>query len=1181
MSQTNFTANDNLPKALPEGDSSLRQRIGFSRDRDHDDAEQRRLLEYVHLKLAVRGYLPVEDAAERFPFIGMARSMLANIQEKNRILSDYLCPADQAIHDFLSNYLGDVDGVFAKDDSLVPTSPLVLERHGIARILSLPANSDRFESPILSSHRVHQGVLHNPLSDKRTTKGVFHIAEGGLPIPHDKEAVPKEVFARLLWHALRPPDELSLLPFTSHLPPEDRAHVFVSLLLRPVVCPAVPGVQEERSMEVRFFAPGTLTSNLDFVESIFGNAGDPYLPDNDARLETTRWSGHTGCVILAPHLTKLTKKQLGLPHVSIATDRQKRDRMCWTDESELYNDGTAFKVTCRDKRGVMVTLIADSYFGYCKKEVKTQISFASNLLGNAEEEHAGGALAFPSVDLGEDFQLPAFNSQVDHTWQGVVRRYADLMTLQPEGYGIDKLYPDIIYLPEDAHIELHNQTITWRSGEHEQRLKLLPDRTYMLPSGYKLEMQKPSAGQRWRLVGTNAEGTFCHKPCTVSGGGKSEISKALADAMIGGPVLVFNFEKDLELAAEIIARDYGGRFRNPTEPKLPSRPLLDPSRSFGSVVRMLTPADNYTDEYNAWLATIPRWVRDFVCIVKRLHKPEWGEDWRSRFSVNSINGKPGNELRYRNQTLSTRYLRVGFTPDGSWRTFGLRQDFAPAFKLQREDDISAAVVVPADRLDGLHPELKQDAYKFAINCEYRLFQRPDDAIHRGYDKVTERDFARPGNFFSNYQPLPSGEAAGMLEDAIRFEQFTEPMRELIAEVADHPKADYFVSSAHPRLVDGRPTENPRYLQTRPDLENPRAEYLAMTGARFYRRLAHDQPVHFPVNAVLPGRRNNPPDAERGIRALAVYGPIHYQDPPELMMDFIASLTGKSPSTTGAGTEGALTKGPFNALQPVHDLNTAIISFALTGYPCFSSAAGFIGRKWKVDHDISLLIPEIWSRMFIREREPAFLIEHGLLEPCEDFEHNGVHVPASRLGWRITENFVQRFFGRVFSDPAAVFTTDMLRPELQGMDDYADGIDNIVSTQRRVALGYFEDGSMDLAIPPLKALLHLMAHDGYEGMTLHHPELRAMFTRESITGSDWYPARLEAKLRIEQRRCREQIRHLEQFLTRSTHQREAKRLGIEQRLEQARRHLASLEQGDAIAAFNGTIGAEPSLVPSAE
>ena len=50
-------------------------------------------------------------------------------------------------------------------------------------------------------------------------------------------------------------------------------------------------------------------------------------------------------------------------------------------------------------------------------------------------------------------------------------------------------------------------------------------------------MEKPSAGMRWRLVGTVAEGTLCHKPCTVSGGGKSEISKSISDAMLTAPCL--------------------------------------------------------------------------------------------------------------------------------------------------------------------------------------------------------------------------------------------------------------------------------------------------------------------------------------------------------------------------------------------------------------------------------------------------------------------------------------------------------------------------------------------------------------------------------------------------------------------------------------------------------------------
>ena len=60
-------------------------------------------------------------------------------------------------------------------------------------------------------------------------------------------------------------------------------------------------------------------------------------------------------------------------------------------------------MTCRDRRGVIVTIIADNYYGYCKKEVKTQISFAANLFGLCEEEHAGGALAFAAYVLGQDF----------------------------------------------------------------------------------------------------------------------------------------------------------------------------------------------------------------------------------------------------------------------------------------------------------------------------------------------------------------------------------------------------------------------------------------------------------------------------------------------------------------------------------------------------------------------------------------------------------------------------------------------------------------------------------------------------------------------------------------------------------------------------------------------------------
>ncbi len=320
--------------------------------------------------------------------------MLAHQREINRLLANYLCPADNRIQTFLYDFLQDAP--LAK----LPTRTFVLDRYGLARALSLPPSENSFTSDIVNSYRVRQGVLHNPKSDRRTTEGIFHIAEGGLPIPEDKVSVPKRVAGRLLQLAFDPPAELLRLPFTSAQ--EKQAECFVSLLLRPIVSPEVPGFMPEKSMEIRFLVPGSLVSNLDFIESIFGNAGNPFLPENDAGLDSEHWTGHTGCVILAPHLTKVTKKELGLPHVKDATERQRRDRMCWNDEQELYNNGVAFKMTCRDESGVIVTVIADNYFGYCKKEVKTQISFSANLFGLCEEEHAGGALVFPRYDLGEE-----------------------------------------------------------------------------------------------------------------------------------------------------------------------------------------------------------------------------------------------------------------------------------------------------------------------------------------------------------------------------------------------------------------------------------------------------------------------------------------------------------------------------------------------------------------------------------------------------------------------------------------------------------------------------------------------------------------------------------------------------------------------------------------------------------
>src|SRR6202044_3681598 len=159
--------------------------------------------------------------------------------------------------------------------------------------------------------------------------------------------------------------------------------------------------------------------------------------ENDAALDAAHWTGHTGCVIVAPHIVGMGKASLGLPREADATPRQKRGGMCWRDPDEPYNGGNAFKICCRDRRGVMVTIIADNYYGYCKKEVKTQISFSANLFGLCEEEHAGGCLVYTSYDLGEEFSGHLHVARLDHSFAQMISLYGEVMDVKPEGYAID------------------------------------------------------------------------------------------------------------------------------------------------------------------------------------------------------------------------------------------------------------------------------------------------------------------------------------------------------------------------------------------------------------------------------------------------------------------------------------------------------------------------------------------------------------------------------------------------------------------------------------------------------------------------------------------------------------------------------------------------------------------------
>ena len=130
----------------------------------------------INLRLGMLG-LPIPERARNTESAQLVQPILARQQELNRRLSHRLPAVDQRIQAFLDTYL---DGTGTAPQ--LPRQTFVLDQPGLARTLSLPMEGDSFASEHLTSYRLVNGILHNPSNDRRTTKGVFHIAEGGLPI---------------------------------------------------------------------------------------------------------------------------------------------------------------------------------------------------------------------------------------------------------------------------------------------------------------------------------------------------------------------------------------------------------------------------------------------------------------------------------------------------------------------------------------------------------------------------------------------------------------------------------------------------------------------------------------------------------------------------------------------------------------------------------------------------------------------------------------------------------------------------------------------------------------------------------------------------------------------------------------------------------------------------------------
>jgi hypothetical protein len=74
---------------------NMREKLGVA-EQGQAAEDPKLLIEYINLKLEALG-LPIYGEEGDFRFISLTKSLISSYQEQSRLLSYYLCPADQRI----------------------------------------------------------------------------------------------------------------------------------------------------------------------------------------------------------------------------------------------------------------------------------------------------------------------------------------------------------------------------------------------------------------------------------------------------------------------------------------------------------------------------------------------------------------------------------------------------------------------------------------------------------------------------------------------------------------------------------------------------------------------------------------------------------------------------------------------------------------------------------------------------------------------------------------------------------------------------------------------------------------------------------------------------------------------------------------------------------------------------
>ena len=148
-------------------------------------------------------------------------------------------------------------------------------------------------------------------------------------------------------------------------------------------------------------------------------------------------------------------------------------------------------------------------------------------------------IAFPAYVIGQVFYAGRTVLTKQVVFEDAMKFLGDRVEIKPERYAVDRNYPNVFYVPENADFLVSEGIVRWP----DHKLVLRPDEVYVLPWGTKIRLEKQPGGTAWRLIASRADGVLCHKPCTVSGGGKSEISKSLGSIILKGTVFVRDYQE--------------------------------------------------------------------------------------------------------------------------------------------------------------------------------------------------------------------------------------------------------------------------------------------------------------------------------------------------------------------------------------------------------------------------------------------------------------------------------------------------------------------------------------------------------------------------------------------------------------------------------------------------------------